>query len=1564
MDNEFNKELSSKNNTIEKEKINNNNNIDTDNNSRFNYNFQNLITILNLMSIEFPLNDLAEKIESETGGIFTFKQLYKIINKYYKKLSKKDKKNLIRYLSLTPLDISIEKPYINIFSLFSYFSSLLNIKIFSPSLIVYEISNKIKNFYKKSTLEFFVTNNYEASGEINLEELYNLFNKQLKIEENEINIFYDMINYENKSKIKIEKIILTIDSFRDDNNDDILNEKDKNILFLNVLFDKVFINIDKIFKNEKNKYMKYSDLKKIIKKEISKNNKYLNYNEYINENLLDSIFNLIIKDDKIYYNDYKNSLLDSISKLFNKKIKLTHTQKFWINKYIDKLLSNSIEPKSLIKEENNMIDLKKIQNFLVKLNINIDDINNIINALDINHKGIIDNSYYEIIINIVMKEKESIIKLNNPFMKNEEDEKKEINNLWDCGLRPNYYYLLPLKGNDKILWKLNKSIQSKKIYKKLTYMNTTSKSNIFSIKSEKGNDNIYKNDYNDEYFLKIALENFNFENRKFPCFNLLNYLLDNDFSNRYCSKIIKSLDKDYDGYIDIIDLIKFLLHELKYKSTKLVFKYLHIKIYKELNLNSSKEFFKMYNLDMKSIIDNEKFIKLMKDLNIDFPLTKEILNEINIIYDQPLIYEYISDQIDIYKNDKCVNNIKNIPYHKENTIYNTKKLEQEIVENTKKNEINQIIQKCPDIMNYSKYLKTFANPLGFNEFFSLIIFQLLKTFTKKGEQIISKNDLIIFFDSYSFDKKEKKLKKKDIKEILNNIQKIGAPIKYAFEIIPFRKNGLIPSSELIKYLNKFYGENLPKSDLINIVFFIDNKKNGIINYEQIQKFLNKYCKIFSELLELQIIACNINKYNFINSESYFNQKKIKNIIKNEKLVNKEEHNIILNDICSNDSNKENLFIYLSNNGKNYNLKKLLDLLNYYLEIDININYNKINEEGENIDYENNEDILSNKSMVENILKEIKLGVNGNISMNEFIMKFKKNYRKELLSKIDEDKKGYLTFPEFINQMIKIFGADIDLNYKLCAQYLFLKFIKNPDKIREYILNKANSSFIQTYISHKSAFNNFKFAFCNNKVLFETFYMIYKEKKGKHVGMLNLVNLEQFIVINNNLIIQNNEEIEECKNNIKEILSKKKLKIKDIINHINVSQSGLNKNFILNQNYMKIMLETKLGFIERDIEIICQKFNAEEENFDLKKLFLYENEEIKKYDNILSNEILPKIRKKIIQSKINSYKEYKQKFFNNIDYLDIVELFSKFNNLYHLSLYDCLLLMKNEQFFSTEKFFTENNLKSEFKEKDLEPALKLALIRLNEFFKKNTDKIKVFKEFDLDRNGKISSDEFIIALNSLENLELNDNQKYKILNLIDTNKDGQIDVNEFIKFINNLKNNINDEGEFNLNAIIPKKKIDLNLSNINSELNQSNIIIEQNMVQNNINYNKNKLKQNNNTFLNYVIILQECLLEKNNIDNIQNDFIKEDPMNNGIISQKKFKKILKKKLFNIKKETFNDFINLANKGIKDESNKGNESGNINYQNFLKNLANFKFGKIDKIQNLRQIDNESIILPKIN
>ena len=563
-----------------------------------------------------------------------------------------------------------------------------------------------------------------------------------------------------------------------------------------------------------------------------------------------------------------------------------------------------------------------------------------------------------------------------------------------------------------------------------------------------------------------------------------------------------------------------------------------------------------------------------------------------------------------------------------------------------------------------------------------------------------------------------------------------------------------------------------------------------------------------------------------------------------------------------------------------------------------------------------------------------------------------------MEKIDKDKKGFITFPKFIKNCIEIFGTNIDLNYKLCAQYLYKKYIKVPNKITKYLLNKTKSSNIYSFLSYEKAYNCFMFAFCNNKFLFESFFLIYKEKIGKHINKINLKSIEQFIVVNNRI---NSFEMNLKENNnksnrtIKDILHSKMVTIKEIINNINVIQSGLDKNFLIKEKYLRSMLQTKLNFIENDINIICSLFKVEDDKFQLNNFFLYENEDIKKYDIILYDEILPKIKNKIKKSEYNSYKEYKLKIFNNIDYLDIYELFIKFNNLYGISLYNCLLLMKNEQFFSTEKFFTENNLKNEFQCNDYDPSLKIALSRLNDFFQRNSDKIKVFKQFDLDKNGKLSSEEFIIALNSLEDLNLNDSQKYKILNIIDINKDGKIDIQEFIKFINNIKKNINESGELSSNIPLINKK-----NNDKNNKLENNNIIKRNLIRNNLNINKNILKQNNNDFLNYIIILQEDIL-KNENESFEKLFSLEDPMNKGVISVNTFKKILKSKILNVKEENIDKFINLANKGLKDGINNENESNKINYHNFLKNLCDFKY---DKKENNMLNQNNKIHLPKIN
>ena len=94
-----------------------------------------------------------------------------------------------------------------------------------------------------------------------------------------------------------------------------------------------------------------------------------------------------------------------------------------------------------------------------KIKINRNDLENVIKSFNINYNGYIDYSQYENCINIVLKEKEEIMKLeeeNNNIRKKEDN---NISNLWTCGIRPEFSYLLPLKGNYNVLEKYNRNIK-------------------------------------------------------------------------------------------------------------------------------------------------------------------------------------------------------------------------------------------------------------------------------------------------------------------------------------------------------------------------------------------------------------------------------------------------------------------------------------------------------------------------------------------------------------------------------------------------------------------------------------------------------------------------------------------------------------------------------------------------------------------------------------------------------------------------------------------------------------------------------------------------------------------------------------------------------------------------------------------------------------------------------------------------------------------------------------------------------------------------------------------------
>ena len=98
----------------------------------------------------------------------------------------------------------------------------------------------------------------------------------------------------------------------------------------------------------------------------------------------------------------------------------------------------------------------------------------------------------------------------------------------------------------------------------------------------------------------------------------------------------------------------------------------------------------------------------------------------------------------------------------------------------------------------------------------------------------------------------------------------------------------------------------------------------------------------------------------------------------------------------------------------------------------------------------------------------------------------------------------------------------------------------------------------------------------------------------------------------------------------------------------------------------------------------------------------------------------------------------------------------------------------------------------FSEKEYDPTLKIALTRLFDYFQSHKDIIELFKTYDSNNDGFLLNYEFITALNSFSELELNDNQKYQVLNLADKNKNSRININEFVSFIRNLKNNDNSD----------------------------------------------------------------------------------------------------------------------------------------------------------------------------
>ena len=868
--------------------------------------------------------------------------------------------------------------------------------------------------------------------------------------------------------------------------------------------------------------------------------------------------------------------------------------------------------------------------------------------------------------------------------------------------------------------------------------------------------------------------------------------------------------------------------------------------------------------------------------------------------------------------------------------------------------LKPILKNCVDKMNLSQFNLFFAKPLNMEPSLATNIFQLLKTIMPNGEQLLDKNDLLMFLESYSLNDdyleiNESKDKIEEIEKLVEYIENNSPPLKYAFEVIPFRKIGMLSSSEIIIYLQEFY-KNIPKSELMKIVKHLDSNRYGYINYNQIQMFLYDYSILdkYSLNIELKLIASNISKTGVLNADEYFMKDEFKGLIKKYEKIGKKEHNILFNNLCSSNKNKEMLYEYLINikGTKKYDLKYITDIINGFLELDYYYP-EKIKKEKVMDEVFIYEEKLPKKEVFEKALQNINLGDNGYIFMNQILRQIPKTSQKTVIKKFDKAKKGYLSFPEFIKISRDIYGTDINLNYKLCAQYLYKHFIKSPELIQSYLLKRVNETNILVYLSYEVLYNNFMFAFVNDKFLFEDFYNTYKEKKGEHQNMLKLHSFQLFILYNNpelksypkiDFINVNKDEINsQDYDTIDNLIKKKLVTIREIIDMININECDLKKDFSVSEDYMRDLLNKNFDYIDEDINIFCNYFRFELNRFNLQKFFCFDKMVKNNLNIIIIEEIIPKIKEQILKSGINNYRQYKSKNFKT-DYLTITEVVDIFNNLYNLTLFHCLCLINDEQYLSIEKFFEENELKDIFIENEYEPVLKAAIIKLNNYFEEHKDKLRLFKEIDLDKNGFLSNEEFMTLLNSLEDLNLEDNQKYKLLKVADKNKDGKINPKEFLSLIKSSKYLSDSTSIEQMTSTFPiiNKNIAINNTNFTQRF-----LEDKSLVEKNLEINKSIYKGMNG-FLKTIIILQEDIVNNFfNFDCMEQDFIIADTEKNDKVSYIKFKSILKKRLFQLKDNNFNEMIKFANEGLETQEivNKLIENQVIDYKNFLTNLVNY-------------------------
>ena len=244
--------------------------------------------------------------------------------------------------------------------------------------------------------------------------------------------------------------------------------------------------------------------------------------------------------------------------------------------------------------------------------------------------------------------------------------------------------------------------------------------------------------------------------------------------------------------------------------------------------------------------------------------------------------------------------------------------------------------RLPESLNLFQFRNLFINPLQMDLSLGIGLFQFVKSYNQKKENIlptISKTNLFNVLTSYiNYDINE--FEPKLFLFYLENGNYTS--LKNCFEALDYHPNG-VASIELQKHLQIFY-PTIPINIIKEVVKNIDEDSTGIISYKGLNNFLNKSCNKeenkFSENLILKHCASILDGKNIFTEKYLRKSLGLKNKKSNgeELLVQEEEHNKYFSDVLGmsyTECKKLSMFLSISSNNKNYTLTRLTRLINFY-----------------------------------------------------------------------------------------------------------------------------------------------------------------------------------------------------------------------------------------------------------------------------------------------------------------------------------------------------------------------------------------------------------------------------------------------------------------------------------------------------------------------------------------------------------------------------------------------------------------------------------------------------------